>query len=331
MENEEKERIKNELSAFKESLRERIEDLKEAGKIEAEQIREDEEIKAALLGISGENQKAAQRALNDELNNLQKEQTDFITENIKALGQTEAQELLNRQNAFSNFLSERLNAQVLANEEENLSNEERLAYLEKQRNLLLEQFTGNKEAQLAIQKAYDNMLLAEEKRVTETQRKLLEERLGAFSTFFNGFSSLLALAGEKNEAAAIASKALASAEAAINSYLAFTKALASAAPPFNYVMAAGVLATGLAQQIKIISTPIPSAETGGRFIVPHSVGSDSTLMKVNSDEEVEVTPRGMSGFNRAQNITVQMDKQVLFDVMNEGIRSGDVIISAANF
>jgi hypothetical protein len=87
----------------------------------------------------------------------------------------------------------------------------------------------------------------------------------------------------------------------------------------------------LASQIKIWSTPIPSAETGGRFIVPNGVGSDSQIMRVNPGEEIDVTPRGQVGGGAAQNIIVQIEKQVLFDVMNEGIRSGDVIISTANF
>jgi peptidase E len=39
----------------------------------------------------------------------------------------------------------------------------------------------------------------------------------------------------------------------------------------------------------------------------------------------------MVGNGNTQNIIVQMDKQVLFDVVNDGIESGDIIISAANF
>jgi hypothetical protein len=88
---------------------------------------------------------------------------------------------------------------------------------------------------------------------------------------------------------------------------------------------------GIAQQIKIMSTAIPSAETGGRFIVPNSVGSESSLMRVNSGEEVNVTPRGMVGSDATQNIIVQLDKQTLFDVVNDGIRSGDVLIAALNY
>jgi hypothetical protein len=287
------------------------------------------------LKKQNETQAKEEEQLRKENEQKKKEEAEkeknFIRDKLLFIGESEAQTLLERQNAFTTFLSERLNAQVLAQEEEKLSDEERLAYLEEQRDLLLEKFTENKEAQLAIQKAYDDLLIAEEKRTQAVEQKLLEEKLGAFSTFFNGWASLLEMAGEKNRGFAIVARALASAEAAINSYLAFTKALASAAPPFNYIAAAGVLAAGLAQQIKINSTAIPSAETGGRFIVPNSIGSDNSLMKVNSGEEVEVTPRGMTGYNNSQNIIVQIEKQVLFDVINDGIRSGDVLIAAVNY
>jgi hypothetical protein len=250
---------------------------------------------------------------------------NFVVNTLAGMGETKAQALLNEKNMFESFLSGRLEAQALAYEEE------RLTYLEEQRDLLLEKFKENKNEQLAIQKAYDDMLLAEEERTEQEERKILEKRLGAFVSFFSGWGSLLETAEEHNIAAAIGARALASAEAAINSYLAFTKALASSAPPFNYIVAAGVLASGLAQQIKIIGTPIPSAETGGRFIVPNGVGSDSQIMRVNPGEEVDVTPRGQVGNSATQNIVVQLDRQVLFDVMNEGIRSGDVLIQAVNF
>jgi hypothetical protein len=184
---------------------------------------------------------------------------------------------------------------------------------------------------IALTTSVNDMIVAEEERLKRTQLKLLSERLNATSTFFNGVAQLTKLAGQNNYAAAIASKALAAAEAGINTALAFTKALASSPPPLNYIMAAGVLAAGIAQQVSIATTPIPSAETGGRFIVPHSVGSDSGLMRVNSDEEVEVTPRGMTGFNKLQNIIVQIEKQTIFDVVNDGITSGDILISTVNY
>jgi hypothetical protein len=188
-----------------------------------------------------------------------------------------------------------------------------------------------REEEFQKEQELNDKIIAEDERVKQEQRRILEERLGAFSTFFNGLGSLLELAGEHNRGFAIASRAMAAAEAAINSYLAFTKALTSGVPPFNYIAAAGVLAAGLAQQIKIISTPIPSAETGGRFVVPNSVGSDSQLMRVNPGEEIDVTPRGMAGFNQTQNIIVRIEKQTIFDVVNDGIRGGNILIAAVNF
>jgi hypothetical protein len=223
-------------------------------------------------------------------------------------------------------------------ENETLSNEEKYAAelatseaIMELRWQMIEEQEKLREDELQKQIELDAAMKAEEEKAAQDEQKLLEQRISSFSTFFNGIGSLMEIAAEHSRGAAIASKAIASAEAAINSYLAFTKALASAPWPYNIVAAAGVLASGLAQQIKIISTPIPSAETGGRFIVPNAVGSDSQLMRVNPGEEVEVTPRGMIGSNENQHITVQIEKQTIFDVINDGIRSGDVLISAANF
>ncbi|KRP85835.1 hypothetical protein AOQ72_04115 [Bradyrhizobium yuanmingense] len=46
---------------------------------------------------------------------------------------------------------------------------------------------------------------------------------------------------------AATAKAFGIIEATINTYTAFTKALAAAPPPFNYALAAGTLAAGLAK------------------------------------------------------------------------------------
>jgi hypothetical protein len=39
----------------------------------------------------------------------------------------------------------------------------------------------------------------------------------------------------------------------------------------------------------------------------------------------------MTGSGRSQRIIVQIEKQTLFDVMNEGIRSGDIELATANY
>jgi hypothetical protein len=60
--------------------------------------------------------------------------------------------------------------------------------------------------------------------------------------------------GQQSKAAFAAFKAFAIAEAIASTYLAANKALASAPPPFNYALAASVVAAGLANVAKIAAT-----------------------------------------------------------------------------
>ena len=100
--------------------------------------------------------------------------------------------------------------------------------------------------------------------------------------------------------AAIRSKAIQVAQAAINTALAVTNALATTQPFIpNAVIAAATAAAAGAVQIGVAaSTPIPAAETGGRFVVPPAPGrpsrADNIGLRVNEGEVIDVTPRGES-------------------------------------
>jgi hypothetical protein len=268
-------------------------------------LQEQQEKILALETISDEEKYAATIAINDR---IKEEEEKLIEEKIES---------------FTNFLNERL-------EQEQLDGEERITWLKEQSEQLKEIDNLNANERVALEKVMAAKILSEETKLKDSQQKLLNEKLKATSQFFKGIEDLASVASEKSIGLLIMEKAAASAQALINSYLAFTNALATVPFPFNYVAAAGVLASGIAQQVKILSTPIPSAETGGRFIVPNGVGSDSQIMRVNPGEEIDVTPRGMVG-NNSQNIIVQIDKQPIFDIVNDGIRSGDILIQAANF
>jgi hypothetical protein len=142
-------------------------------------------------------------------------------------------------------------------------------------------------------------------------------------------SDLAETGAEKNRGLAIASRALASAQAAINSYLAFTMVLRDLTIPSTFArvaMAGTVLAAGLAQQIKIIGTPIPSAETGGRFTVPEvSPRVDSAVMRVNPGETVDVTPRGMGGAEaRTQVFNLMFNSDILATAVNKLAKDGEL-------
>ena len=87
----------------------------------------------------------------------------------------------------------------------------------------------------------------------------------------------------------------------------------------------------------IASTPLPpnpSAQTGtpmGGFTVPENTGSsraDNTSINVSPNEVVSVTPRGEGG--NSQNIIVQIARETIFNVINDGLGSGDIIINTDN-
>jgi hypothetical protein len=144
------------------------------------------------------------------------------------------------------------------------------------------------------------------------------------NTLYSGMRDLLIAGLGETREAAIAERVIASAEAAINTALAATKALTSGTPPWNIAAAAGVVAAGVAQQMKIHSTPIPSAETGGRFVVPETfTGVDSAVMRVNRGEEAEITPRSAIADGGGRTV-IYLDGDPIVDFMNRKLRSGDV-------
>ena len=96
----------------------------------------------------------------------------------------------------------------------------------------------------------------------------------------------------------------------------------------------GLAATaGALQLATIAATPIPSAQTGtgaGGITIPDSGRSsraDQVGVMASPGETVNVSPRGE---RPSQNIQVQIDRRVIFDVVNEGIESQDIRISADN-
>jgi tape measure domain-containing protein len=241
----------------------------------------------------------------------------LFKDRLEKIKKTEAQYQNERINSVTQFLQQRA-------ELESKDFDRQIEYLQEQREYLLTEVAQTAQERIAIEEGLALTISNIQQKQADFERKLLEERLGAFTQFTSGMGQLLELAAEKSREAAIGAKVLASAEAAINSYLAFTKALASIPPPLNYIAAAGVLAAGIAQQIKIIQTPIPSAETGGRFVVPDlSSRVDGVGLRVNPGEKISVTPRGEEGGQIIRQI-FNIEKQVIFDLVNRGLKSGEI-------
>lgn len=105
-----------------------------------------------------------------------------------------------------------------------------------------------------------------------------------------GFADLANAFSKSNKEMAIAGKAFGIIQATINTYTAFTKALASAPPPFNYVLAAGVLAAGMAKVAAISSQSTSGMMTGGAMTVRGSGGPDSVPVQfmASPGEQIDV-------------------------------------------
>lgn len=98
------------------------------------------------------------------------------------------------------------------------------------------------------------------------------------------------------------------------------------------IAAAAVAAavTGIQLSTLKASKPKLSAETGGRFTVPDNAGSargDSQNIRVNPGETIDVTPRGEG---RKLVVNNYLDKRLLWSVMQDGIDSGVITVTADN-
>lgn len=108
-----------------------------------------------------------------------------------------------------------------------------------------------------------------------------------------GFAQLAGAFASSSKEMAATAKAFGIIEATINTYTAFTKALAAAPPPFNYALAAGTLAAGLAKVAAIKQQSIGGFKDGLSMTVPGGVGGgDSRLFQamVEPGEQIDITP-----------------------------------------
>jgi hypothetical protein len=149
----------------------------------------------------------------------------------------------------SKLLNEEYGEKRLANQ---ATYEDEINLFEKTRELGRATMVANEESNDAIL-AYDkqtaNLKLQIEKAQQAAKLAIISDALG----------SVADLVGRDT----VAGKALAIGQAIINTYLGATAALAASPPPFNFIAAGAVIATGLMNVKKIIETKLPGVEGGG--------------------------------------------------------------------
>ena len=294
-----------------------------------------------IEGLKEEERRAIIAASNELIVEINKKAADNYKKTEDGKNEKLAETLKGRVNLFKNALAEEDITEAQAQkdriasteqffmaraEAESEENNRRIEFIRQQAEEMKAAYKEDSAERLAIERALQNSIEKLQEDHAAKERALLETRLGAMMDFTGGMGQLFGELGKKNKAAAMAAKGISAVEAGINSYLAFTKALASVPYPYNLVAAAGTLASGLAQQIKIQNTPI-TAETGGNFIVPDlSPRVDNIGLRVQGGEEINVTPRGMVGRedNESRVYQLIMKGKVFAEMINDLARDGDL-------
>ena len=113
-------------------------------------------------------------------------------------------------------------------------------------------------------------------------------------------SALIGLAGENKE--------LAVASAVIDTFVGANKALGNAPPPLNYINMAAVIATGLANVQKILSTPVPGGGGGGGTAPVASQAPAPQMMSGAFDLSGGVQPDAMRAYVVTDEMTNSQDQ-----------------------
>lgn len=164
---------------------------------------------------------------------------DTTEEDAQALKDAESQK---RQDEL-NFIEADFNLRQALNQ---LTFEDSLNLLNKQRELQREELVAND--------ATNKQLVAFDKQTAAMRIQIQEDEERAKLAVVSDALGMIAQAVGENS---IAGKAAAVAQATINTYLGATQALATYPPPFGAIAAATVIAAGLLQVKKIVSTKVP--------------------------------------------------------------------------
>jgi len=187
------------------------------------------------------------------------------------------------------------------------------------------------EQKIAAHEAASKAIAERQKKDVKMYTDFGQHMLSNTGSILTDLQTVFKNAGKESKALGYMLKGVAIGEATINSYLAFTKALAAFPPPFNYVAAGITLAAGLAKVAAIASTPI-SAQTGlTSYEVPdiRQYRNDGAPVKAQAGETVTVTPRGESATG-ITNISIKIGEAELFSIVQKGINTGEISITNNN-
>lgn len=215
---------------------------------------------------------------------------------------------------------------------EGKDHESRIKYLNRQFKKINKLYANNDKDRLAAERGLRLAIENEQRLLVKTRVEFGQYMLSQVGSLLADLQTVFRNAGRRNRALAVAMKGVAAAQALVNSFLAFTKALAAFPPPFNYAAAAVTLAAGLAKQAAILTTPIPSAQTGLMdYTVPDTRANrnDRAAVMASPGEQVTVAPRGEET-EQTREVNIFIGEDALFQIVQRGIDTGEINVSDRN-
>jgi len=207
----------------------------------------------------------------------------------------------------------------------------RIAYLQGQYATLAAMDNLSKEERIAAEAGLTAAIKKQQELQMQMYFSFAQQILSNTRQMFEDLSTVMKNSGKESRKLAMATRAVAIAEAVMSAHLAAAKSLAAFPWPFNLVAAGVSYAAGAARVAAISSTKLPSAQTGGEFTVPDTPATrnDKAVVMASGGESVSVSPRGESG-NKQTVVNVQFDKFKLFQVVQEGVDTGQINVSDRN-
>jgi hypothetical protein len=224
-------------------------------------------------------------------------------------------------------------------DEENATAEERKEYLRQQHEAEVAEATARMEEELSqadldeeskqlIREKWQAVILASDrefqaelnsidKKAADDQKKIMEDRAKAVTGLFNVMGQMLKEFGGKSKEAAVASKALAIGEIAVNQGIAIAKgvAMAQTTGPFPANIAAiATTVTAILSTILQATKAVQSAEFAEGGIVPGRYDAKDSVRASLTGGELVLNPA---------------QQKNLYDIANIGLRTGNAELIAA--
>ncbi len=254
-----------------------------------------------------------------------KTEAQMMQDNLNAMAMSQEAFEQQRLNTMQSFYDQRVALQATMNEEE-------MAAFVAQETMKIANSKLTDDQKLAAMVAMNNAVKKNASAQLASQVQWGQQLLGTTGSMISDLQTIMTNAGKKSHELAVAGKAIAMAQAIVNTSLAFTKSLAAFPYPFNLIAAGITAAAGAAQVGAIASTPIPKAETGlTNYTVPdiRANRNDGASVMAQAGEEVTVTPRGESG-NGLTNININVSEQTIFSIVAKGIKTGQIDLNSKN-